>query len=681
MTSAVKNIEVCISMPAWGSAYVPFLLEFGIPSMLSRDNIPHLSGRYDIKFLISTTRNDLPAFEEHPSLARLRDVCEVIFDFVPDDEPPSMNRCHNLAMDITRNGPTFFPLADHVIPAGGFKFLMGKYEEGYRVVQVPGFRVNQEDFYELMRAKVKDGVLSISARELSAIALKLVHHSTAWHDWTGPIATSWPSFLYFDAGEEAAVFRHFHVHLMMCQPDTAGEVLLDDSLTFDARFVSRAVANRDAIYTVTDSDEYFIPSTSPASLLSRTTFADNERPAPATEALRVAQTAQWAASTADELEWRNFLDFPIVVHGSDTPAEAGTAIESSRAIAEQIKSVASGWQAMCRVSQNWDPAQLFKVVAGELDAPCLLAGPADTCLKFCNALAPEKRAHVRGFIDRTGSRTEGEFTVYSPHQINDADAEKILIIDAAQASQWFMEIADALGADSRVWVPRDYVVPGMPAGNRLQERPMRGNGGTADQPEVSQMIRLKNGGSVEFLSADGSNVVRAFDVDGENRFRVGFVNGNDGVDVNVGGTMRFFVLGSEVLRLDEHGDLRFIRDGKEIGSICAVGSQLVFSSATGDDNEDTTAPVQNACDMVRELQPVFVQTPEEGRARRTGFAAQPLRTALPEAIIGDDNGIDMAAITPVLAAAIKELIADVDKLKAQTGKKAQSAPKVKKKPD
>ena len=112
-----------------------------------------------------------------------------------------------------------------------------------------------------------------------------------------------------------------------------------------------------------------------------------------------------------------------------------------------------------------------------------------------------------------------------------------------------------------------------------------------------------------------------------------------------------------------------------VGTISTNGSSTTYATSSDYRLKENVAPMQNALDTVAQLNPVTYTWKADGSAGQ-GFIAHELQAVVPDCVTGEKDavdaegnpqyqGVDTSFLVATLVAAIKELKAEVDSLKAQ----------------
>jgi hypothetical protein len=129
-------------------------------------------------------------------------------------------------------------------------------------------------------------------------------------------------------------------------------------------------------------------------------------------------------------------------------------------------------------------------------------------------------------------------------------------------------------------------------------------------------------------------------------------------------------------RLSSNGTaVEFRRQGTTVGSVSVTTTATAYNTSSDYRLKENVAPMQNALDTVAQLNPVTYTWKADGSAGQ-GFIAHELQAVVPDCVTGEKDavdetgnpqyqGVDTSFLVATLVAAIKELKAEVDSLKAQ----------------
>ena len=135
-----------------------------------------------------------------------------------------------------------------------------------------------------------------------------------------------------------------------------------------------------------------------------------------------------------------------------------------------------------------------------------------------------------------------------------------------------------------------------------------------------------------------------------------------GISINLGAETSF---GSQFVQFIDFSGIE--------GSISGTGGNAVSYNTTSDGRLKTNVrPIRNALELVAQMKPSTYEWKSNG-AGDMGFIAQELQEVVPYAVVGDPNsdpteapmGVDYGRLTPILTAAIQELVAENALLKKQ----------------
>jgi hypothetical protein len=213
-----------------------------------------------------------------------------------------------------------------------------------------------------------------------------------------------------------------------------------------------------------------------------------------------------------------------------------------------------------------------------------------------------------------------------------------------------------------------------------------GSGAAITTGSKNTIIGSYNGNQGGLDIRTASNYIVLSDGDGNPR---GYFN-NDGVftvgnTINAGSTTGTVGLGiwsnfgSRIVDFARYADdgaiVGFKRAGTLVGNISVTGSATSYNTSSDYRLKENIAPMQNALSVVQQLKPVTYNWKADGSDSQ-GFIAHELQAVVPDCVTGEKDavdaegnpvyqGIDTSFLVATLTAAIQELKAEVDTLKAQ----------------
>lgn len=176
--------DAAVVTPVWGETHVRRFLDLVLPSWLAPGNLPALARDGRRPFVIVTRTRDIPLFEQSRAFAKVRALMDV--SFVPMDDllgpagvPVTLTLAFARGMAQLADPVTPRPFAllnaDFVLADGSLRSLAAALETGAEVVLAPSLRVIEEEVVGDLLLGVKDDVLILPPRELTARALRALH--------------------------------------------------------------------------------------------------------------------------------------------------------------------------------------------------------------------------------------------------------------------------------------------------------------------------------------------------------------------------------------------------------------------------------------------------------------------------------------------------------------------------
>ena len=216
----------------WGRPYLDNFLDFTLPAILSRGNLPAIARAYQTTFVLLTEAHFRQELLEHPAI---RDLCEIcafelreIDDLVADRNMYGMSLTYALHRGFADLGLSmcdtalFFINGDFVLADGAGKQLVAALGAGHRAILAPSYCVATESIRQELGA-LKDGErLTIAPREMAGLALAHRHDTVVARTVNDdrfhiPVADQF----YWSIGDRALLGRQFPVAMLAMKPEVA----------------------------------------------------------------------------------------------------------------------------------------------------------------------------------------------------------------------------------------------------------------------------------------------------------------------------------------------------------------------------------------------------------------------------------------------------------------------------
>jgi hypothetical protein len=174
---------------AWGERYIHRLLDYALPAVLAPGNLPALCDRFDCELVIVTSEDWFERLCSHPTYQCIFRYCPVelrpIDEFVDRPDAYGMALTFALFRGFEELGAAMldtylvFFNADFIMADGSLRSLARKILAGERLILSPSYCVVLEEVAPRLAARraPETGVLSITAREMAALALRHRHNT------------------------------------------------------------------------------------------------------------------------------------------------------------------------------------------------------------------------------------------------------------------------------------------------------------------------------------------------------------------------------------------------------------------------------------------------------------------------------------------------------------------------
>ena len=340
----IKHINLVLVV--WGDSYIDLLFKVSFPSHLAPKNLPALSKRSNVRYLIYTTSEGRKNIEERPLFNEIKKHANIIFyqiEFgIKANKYRLMTSCHSHAIKMADKSPLFFLNPDAIYSDGTFDYLQKRIQEGKRTVIVSGIRLAKEPFLSLFE---KDKNFSYRSRDLVSLALQSVHPAGQAMFWENDHIHQAPHHLYWKLENEGLLVRAFHQHPLMIWPTTSKR----PSSNIDGDYIKKACPTYADWHLVTDSDALFIYELTPQASESDFHSAAKD----------LKKIVSWMRRGTSPLH-REFIKHKIVIH-------TGLATSKYSEIYEQSDEIVNS---LLKEYSNARPYELFQAFLDRTKVKC-----------------------------------------------------------------------------------------------------------------------------------------------------------------------------------------------------------------------------------------------------------------------------------------------------------------------
>lgn len=257
------NINIYLCNVVWGNDYIDFFLQFNIPSLLSKSNIPTLSKKTKCIFYIYTKKEYFDRINNSSAINKLRGYVElriVVININSHDKHIALSKYHKIFLKeaILNSAVAFFLSPDTLWSDGSLIFAYNKFLDGYDCLFVPGLRVDKESATEDLRnmSALHNDVCTLSPRVLVSHALKHLHRSTLEFFYSKGVGSLMsPSVLIWKISNFCLGLRSFHQHPLFI---FRNDVEFSFESTIDFELGMYLIHNAKPYYIVKDSDEMVV---------------------------------------------------------------------------------------------------------------------------------------------------------------------------------------------------------------------------------------------------------------------------------------------------------------------------------------------------------------------------------------------------------------------------------------
>ena len=254
---------VHLMVQVWGDFYTGLLIDWCIPALLSRRNLPALAALLPCRFDIYTTEGDERRIRSAPIIGTLGRFAAIRFVRIDpasaDDKYAMMTNCNiaGLREAAAANAAIVFLVPDTIWSDGTLETVANAIRAGKRMVMQTGVRITADTAWPELQERFAadaDGVRTAPSRDLVRIAFDHMHPYFRGWFWDAAAFNRNPAISFWRVNTHGLIARCFHLHPLMLY---AQRPVFDFVSTLDDDLPVLAVPNYEQVYVVEDSDEIF----------------------------------------------------------------------------------------------------------------------------------------------------------------------------------------------------------------------------------------------------------------------------------------------------------------------------------------------------------------------------------------------------------------------------------------
>lgn len=254
-------------MPVWGEKYIEYLLTFGLPTLLSPNNLPWLPNRAVSQFTFITRAEDEKHIRASKLFAKLEQLIPVKFMFLDFDHNDRTEKLGQLgdalklgAEQALGKGYCLFFHPDGLYSDGMVRFLYGVARSGKKACVTHGPNASIEKIVPYLRERNQltfDEVNPLASRVLARALLDNPHPDTTVHCMGNPHYPVDPFMgIWLSPKLDGALFRFVSLHPWLVDLSHLPEIV--DFNAIDHNFIRAHGFIWSDVHVETDSDNILV---------------------------------------------------------------------------------------------------------------------------------------------------------------------------------------------------------------------------------------------------------------------------------------------------------------------------------------------------------------------------------------------------------------------------------------
>src|SRR5262245_210412 len=320
---------------AWGEEYADTLLTLTLPALLAPGNLPYVASEVPCELVILTQRRFFSKFDNHPTIARIRQFCPIrlirLDDLIVSKDKYGMTLTYALHRAFSDLGPAMtehwqiFLNADFILASGSLRTVIGHLVRGRKIVASPSYCTIAEEVIPELRKHLDaaTSTLSIPHRELARLILQHRHtvirgktvNQTSFH-------MRYADQFYWSVDDTTLIGHQMPVSIVGLRPE---RYLSEPNSYWDFGLIWEYCPNSE-VCVIGDSDEFLMME-----LREKSVAEDQVVLGPPNKQEIAERMVTWVTPYQ-----RHFLQFPLTLHDRDLPPTVEDARLKLRSFVDEV---------------------------------------------------------------------------------------------------------------------------------------------------------------------------------------------------------------------------------------------------------------------------------------------------------------------------------------------------------
>jgi hypothetical protein len=223
-------MKIVITQAVWGKKYIDLFAKYSLPSLLSENNVPSISRKHEITFLVYSTKSEINKLKKTKIVNELNKY--VIFEWfelegfgfnkwsIPGEagnrKYAFLTNLHDHSVSYSKKYDVLmFNYADFIWGNGSVENIIDFYIKDVDAVLGFCLPVDQENFKIILDNKLSCNIktnndLNIPNNEFTELILSNLHREAQLRLWDGPLFSLVPTYLMWSVKDEGVILRGYH---------------------------------------------------------------------------------------------------------------------------------------------------------------------------------------------------------------------------------------------------------------------------------------------------------------------------------------------------------------------------------------------------------------------------------------------------------------------------------------